>query len=144
MGMYCEKMMMIGWRNAWSMKLRAVDQGVDQRGPGERLSERTKTRKLNKEDAVDRCKWRKVLKAVRWSGWVSGWVFLLVPAYPSSPGTKAVKRLLLLFQLQWAKLLDWRLCPWTSLVPRSPRYLHSPQSCCNDPLWIFGWLCMWT
>jgi len=29
-------------------------------------------RKLNKEDAVDRCKWRKVIKEVRWSGWV--WV----------------------------------------------------------------------
>jgi len=32
-------MMMIGY--AWSMKLRALDQGEDQRGPGERLSERT-------------------------------------------------------------------------------------------------------
>ena len=28
--------------------------------------------KLNKEDAMDRCKWRKVIKDVRWSGWV--WV----------------------------------------------------------------------
>jgi len=28
--------------------------------------------KLNKEDAVDRCKWRKVIKEARWSGWV--WV----------------------------------------------------------------------
>ena len=27
-------------------------------------------RKLNKEDAVDRCKWRKVVKEVRWPGWV--------------------------------------------------------------------------
>jgi len=26
--------------------------------------------KLNKEDAVDRCKWRKVIKEVRWPGWV--------------------------------------------------------------------------
>jgi len=29
-------------------------------------------RKLNKEDAMDRCKWRKTIKDVRWSGWV--WV----------------------------------------------------------------------
>jgi len=29
-------------------------------------------RKLNKEDAMDRCKWRKVIKDVRRSGWV--WV----------------------------------------------------------------------
>jgi len=41
MGMCCEKMMMIGWRNAWSMKLRVQDQGEDQRGPGKRLSEWT-------------------------------------------------------------------------------------------------------
>ena len=41
MGMCCEKMMMIGWRNAWSMKLRVQGQEEDQRGPGEMLSERT-------------------------------------------------------------------------------------------------------
>ena len=29
-------------------------------------------RKLNKEDAMDCCKWRKVIKEERWSGWV--WV----------------------------------------------------------------------
>ena len=27
-------------------------------------------RKLNKEDAMDRCKWKKVIKEVRWPGWV--------------------------------------------------------------------------
>jgi len=41
MGMFCEKMMMIEWRNVWIMKLRALDQGEDQRGHGERLSETT-------------------------------------------------------------------------------------------------------
>ena len=52
--------------------------------------------KLNKEDSMDRCKWRKVIKEARWSGWV--WVvFLLVPAYPGCPGSKAVKRSLLLY-----------------------------------------------
>ena len=28
--------------------------------------------KLNKEDAMDRCRWRKMIKEARWSGWV--WV----------------------------------------------------------------------
>ena len=41
MGMCCEKIIMIGFRNAWSMKLRVQDQEEDQRGPGKRLSERT-------------------------------------------------------------------------------------------------------
>ena len=51
--------------------------------------------KLNKEDAMDRNKWRKLIKDVRWSGWggVSGWMFLLVPAYLGCPGSKAVKQL---------------------------------------------------
>ena len=43
------------------MKLRVPDQEVDQRGPGERL---WKTRKLSKEDAVDRSRWRKFMKDV--------------------------------------------------------------------------------
>ena len=41
MGMRCEKMMMTGCRNAWSMKLSVQGQKEDQTGPGERLSERT-------------------------------------------------------------------------------------------------------
>ena len=36
------------------------------------VREDCQARKLNKEDAIDRCKWRKVIKDVRWSGWV--WV----------------------------------------------------------------------
>ena len=45
-------------------------------------------RKLNKEDAMDRCKLTKLIKDVRWSGWVWVGEFLLVPAYPGSPGSK--------------------------------------------------------
>ena len=41
MGMCCEKVMMIGRRNAWSIKFRVQGQEEDLRGPGERLSERT-------------------------------------------------------------------------------------------------------
>jgi len=71
--MCCVKKMMIGWRNVWSVKLRVQDQEEDQRGPGERLlREDCRARKMNKEDAIDRSKWRKMIKDVRWSGWV--WV----------------------------------------------------------------------
>ena len=49
--------------------------------------------KLNKADAMDRIRWRKLIKDVRWSGWVWVGEFLLVPAYPGSPGSQAVKRL---------------------------------------------------
>ena len=51
-------------------------------------------RKLNKEDVMDRCKWRKMIKDVRWSGWV--WVgecFFWYRPTLGSPGQKAVKRL---------------------------------------------------
>jgi len=44
------------------MKLRVQDQEEDQRGPGERLYETT--RKMNKEDAIDHCIWRKMVKDV--------------------------------------------------------------------------------
>ena len=36
------------------------------------VREDCQARKMNKEDAVDRCKWRKLIKDVWWSGWV--WV----------------------------------------------------------------------
>ena len=36
------------------------------------VREDCQARKLNKEDAMDRCKWRKMIKEARWSGWV--WV----------------------------------------------------------------------
>jgi len=29
-----------------------------------------RARKLNNEDAMDRCKWRGVMGGARWSGWV--------------------------------------------------------------------------
>ena len=47
------------------MKLRVQGQEEDQRGPGEVAREDCQARKLTKEDAMDRCKWRKVIKDVR-------------------------------------------------------------------------------
>jgi len=61
MGMCCEKMMMIGRTNVWSMMF-----GVqDQRRPGEVVREDCEACKMNKEDAMDHCKWRKMIKDVR-------------------------------------------------------------------------------
>jgi len=37
MGMCREKKTLIGWRIVWSMKWRAPDQDVDQKGHGEKL-----------------------------------------------------------------------------------------------------------
>ena len=45
------------------MKWRVPDQEVDQRGPGERLCKKDcQARKLNREDAIDRSRWRKLIK----------------------------------------------------------------------------------
>jgi len=45
---------------------------------------------------------------------VGGWVFLLVPAHPGSPGQRAVKRLLLLHLHVWAMCYTGR---WPSVGP---------------------------
>ena len=47
------------------MKYRVQDQEEDQRGPGEVVKEDCLARKLNREDAMDRSKWRKLIKYVR-------------------------------------------------------------------------------
>ena len=60
-----------------------------QRGPGEEND--CQTWKLNKEDAMDHRRWRKLIKDVWWTGWV--WVdeCFLVVAYQGSPGQRAIK-----------------------------------------------------
>ena len=45
--------------------MRVQDQGEDQRRPKEVVREDCQARKLNKEDAMDRCKWRKMIKEAR-------------------------------------------------------------------------------
>ena len=47
---------------------------------------------------------------------VSGWMFLLVPAYPGCPGSKAVKRSLLF--LPYASILVMGMSIWSSLKSR--------------------------
>jgi len=63
MGMCCKKRTMIGSRNVWSMNWRDPDQEVDQRGLAERFCKKDyQARKLNWEDAIDHCRWRKLIK----------------------------------------------------------------------------------
>jgi len=45
------------------MKYRVPDQETDQKGPGERLWKRT-VKHMNKEDVMDRSRWRKLIKDV--------------------------------------------------------------------------------
>jgi len=59
---------------------------------GEVVKEDCQAHKLNTDDTMDRSKWRKLIKDVRWPGWVWAGLFLLVLAYPGSPGPTAVKR----------------------------------------------------
>jgi len=101
MCMCCEKMAMIRWRNVWSMNLRVPDQEVDQRGLKERLCKKDcQAHKLNREDAMDHSRWWMLMVDAD-KGWlmisfgVSGWMFLLAPAHPGSPGQRAIKWLLL-------------------------------------------------
>jgi len=45
---------------------------------------------------MDRGRWKKLINIGWWSGWwVGGWMLLLLPAHPSRPSQRAVKRLLL-------------------------------------------------
>ena len=87
MGMCCEKMMMIGWRNA-----RPRPRGR-QRGPEERLWKRT----VKHINWTKRMLWIVDGEVDEWclmiGMGVSGWVLLLVPACPGCPEQKAVKRL---------------------------------------------------
>ena len=56
------------------MRWRAPDQEVDQRGHGVRLCEKDcQTRNLNREDAIDRGRWKKLIKIDddQDGGWVS-------------------------------------------------------------------------
>ena len=60
-----------GWRNACSMKWQGPrPRGRPKRTWREVVKEDCQARKLNKEDAMDRCRWRKMIKDVWWSGWV--------------------------------------------------------------------------
>jgi len=44
------------------VKWRVPDQEVDQRGLGEKLYKKTEACKLNREDTMDRSRWRKLIK----------------------------------------------------------------------------------
>jgi len=62
---------------------------------------------------------------------VSGWGFLLVPAYPGCPGSKAVKRSLLLFHIGILNCITVVRCPdnWIRIQDISQK--NSPQLTVN-------------
>jgi len=62
MGMCCVKKTLSGSTNVWSMRCRAPKQEVDQRGLGERLCRDCQAHKLNREDAMDCSRWKKLIK----------------------------------------------------------------------------------
>jgi len=62
---------------------------------------------------------------------VSGWMFLLVPAYPGCPGSKAVKRSLLLLLLTYTHTHTPCL---TALFPGLPGWASTRKV---TPIWIF-------
>jgi len=63
------KKTLIGWRNVWNMRWRAPDQEVDQRTWREVVQKDCQARNLNREDAMNRGRWKKMIKI----GWRSGW-----------------------------------------------------------------------
>ena len=68
MGMCCERKMMTAWRNVWSrgsQTKRKTKEDLKQV-----VEKDCQARILNKEDAVDRSRWKKLIKDVWWSGWV--------------------------------------------------------------------------
>jgi len=89
------------------------------------VREDCQARKLNKEDALDRCKWRKMIKDVRSSGWV--WVgecfFWYLP-------TRVVphKRPLNCCVCVCA----WCMCNTVSAVAWCPSVFHWPLFCENS------------
>ena len=100
-------------RNVWSMKLRVQDQGEDQRRPGKRLYVRTVKhvswiKRMPCHGPLQMEKGDKGSTMIRMG--VSGWMFLLVPAYPGCPGSKAVKRSL--SSVLWCCWLGGRKVIW--------------------------------
>jgi len=61
MGMYFEKKTLTGYRNVCSMRWRASDQEVDQRGL-KVVQKDCQAHKLNREDATNRSTWKKLIK----------------------------------------------------------------------------------
>jgi len=108
------------------MKKCPRSRGRPKRTRTEVVKEDSLARKLNKEDAMDSSKWRKLIKGVR-SGWVWVGEFLLVPAYLGSPWPKAVKRLCVVCVCVWRNALYFSvhdsLQNYSSHICRHPRIM---------------------
>jgi len=71
---------------------------------------------------------------------VSGWMFLLVPAYPGCPGSKAVKRSLLLLLLFFSCYLSHPvlLLSWSRIVPFFPQSFAKLWVTVHDVKWHYN------
>jgi len=91
---------------------------------------------------MDHSKCRKLIKDVRWSGWVWVGEFLLVPAYPGSPGSTTIKRLCVCVCLNLKWLLtstmttsQW-LLKWLTVMKYFTKWINKISQ--NWPSCIFG------
>ena len=104
----------------------APDQEVDQRGHAEVVQKNCQWRNLNREDAMDRGRWKKLIKTEWWWGW---WVSVSSgTGSPGRSGQRAVKRLLL--------FVSWLRC--INVVHRRPTKL------CTMFGHLLGWYTMYT
>jgi len=60
--------------NVWNIRWQAPNQEVDQRTWREVVQKDCQARNLNREDAMDCGRWKKLIK-IRWSGWWVGECF---------------------------------------------------------------------
>jgi len=64
-----------GWRNVWNMRSRAADRGRPKRMGREVVQKDWQAHNLNREDAMYRSRWKKLIKVGWWSGWWVGKCF---------------------------------------------------------------------
>jgi len=109
MGMCCKKKtFLIGWKKCMEYEVEGSrPRGRPRRTWKEVVQKDCQARKLNKEDAMDRGRWKKLIKIGWWSGWWVGECFFLVPAHPGSPGQRAVKRSLSLLLALSNSVYTW-------------------------------------
>ena len=110
------------------------------------VREDCQARKVSKEDAVDHCKWRKMIKDVRWSGWV--WVgecFFLVPAYPGCPGQKPLNGCVCVKRRTFSTSPSHHKHPfpfWGLTAQISVCYWYWPTQVVPEKGPLNGWMCV--
>ena len=104
------------------------------------VREDCQARKLNKEDAVDHCEWRKVLKEIRWPGWVwAGECFFWYRPTWVVPDKRSLNRCCCVgCDYLWSEVQI--VCMWSSwrhCHPKTPSSLASFTSRPVLPFWYW-------